>query len=180
MMTMKRQCCLALFFLAGSISLASCSSGTSSSSSTTSLPSGKAGQHTLRPIGATSVVINGKTVMVPREEYSPNRPTNGLFDNGQQVIITADGVLPRQLNAPTPATITWTNLSSKQVGLLLVAQGVRPVIHQIPAGTRYSLAFPGKGAVVVNYITTTRYNGSVTVGGMPLTPLTSTTVSAKS
>ena len=165
----KRWSRIAVVGLCG-LSLAACSSGSSDASSTSTtfvLPSAK--QPVAQPISANSVTINGKSVSVPREEYRPDRPIQQATDQGQQILITSNGLLPVQLFAPIPSTITWTNLTSKPLTLLISKFGTPVKTPPIPAGGSYSMVFPASGGGGgVSYVTSTRLQGTVGLDVLPL------------
>jgi hypothetical protein len=142
---------------------AACSSGGSSANSGfTTLPSPPAAT----PIVASSVVINGKSVSVPREEYRPDRPIQQETDQGQQIIISPKGLLPIELYAPAPCTITWTNLTAKTVTLQLSVFGTPLQSPAIGPGASYSKSFDTEGSI--GYITSTGLHGSVGIAQLPL------------
>jgi hypothetical protein len=157
---------------------AACSSSTSSPSSsttTTIFPPTEKVQKPATPITAETVVINAKTVTVPREEYAPHVPIPSGYSSGQQVILASDGVLPRLLNTPETPTITWTNLTAKPVRLLILVAGTPQPIQTIAAGSSYSKFFNTTGSLDVTYETSTRFTGQISIGGMPLAPIPTTT-----
>jgi len=150
----------------------SSSSGTSSSTTATTFVLPLAHQPVASPLTATSMLINGTSVAIPREEYRPDRPIQQETDKGQQIMITDKGILPVQLFAPIPATITWTNLTSKPVSLLVSKFGTPVRSPEIPAGSSYSMAFPvSGGGGGVTYVTSTRLTGTIGLDVLPMAPI---------
>lgn len=127
-------------------------------------------------VSSTTVVIDGKIVTVPREEYHPQIPISPENDNGQQIIITNKGVLPQNLNAPVPAHLTWTNLTNSPVTVTFAAVGGGS--PPIPPGGSWS--FTEIHSVSIGYSTSNGYHGQVGVGLMPEPPLPTTTTSPAS
>ena len=164
---------LAFIALAGILSSCSSTSSATSSTTSTSLYVRKI-QPPAPEVAALTMTINGKTVFVPRQEYSQERPIFATQDQGQQVLITDKGQLPQVLYAPVPATITWTNLTTKPVTLSIqVASAWRPS-QVIEPGGHYSLSVTSD--LNVETVTSTGWSGSVAVGQIPLPPIPTTTL----
>jgi len=160
------------------LGLSACSStSTTPKSTTTTFPIPFEKPTPAPVIGSTTITIAGVTFAVPREEYNPGRPIQSTNDNGQQIIITNKGVLPQNLLAPTPTTITWTNLSSKPVNIYYSKAGTPGYSGFIKPGGHFSLSMEGSGTI--SYNTTNRFHGNVGVGVLPLPriPTTTTTTS---
>ena len=118
-------------------------------------------------------MINGKAVVVPREEYTPGVPIGGQSGEGGQIIISNQGLLPAHLYGPTPITVTWTNLTNHPVSLRFAATG--KTSPEIAPGRTWSLAFPKAGTIAgLSYETTNGYRGAVSLG-VPLPPIPTTT-----
>lgn len=160
----------------GAMFLAGCS--TTSETTPTTFVQPVAHQKPAKPFTATSVTINGKSVAVPREEYNPTRPIDPNTDEGQQVIIAPDGVLPLQLYVPSPCTITWTNLTTKPVKILFSYQGAGQKSPWIAPGGKYSFVVHGGSSIP--YVTSNRYTGLVAVDAQPMAPIPTTTLPAGS
>jgi len=142
--------------------------GSSSSTPSTTHPA----TTTIPPvISVGTMTISGKTITVPREEYTPDRPIQAVSDRGQQIIVTNDGVLPQLLIAPSPATITWTNLTASPVSITFAALGVKS--KEIAPGGSWS--YRTDSSVSLGYYTSTGYHGQVAVGLLPLPALPTTT-----
>jgi hypothetical protein len=157
---------LAALVVVASISAACSSSKSSSPPTTTKLVFAPA-------IAGTTIVINGKTVVVPREEYTPGLPIEGQSAEGGQIIISKKGLLPMHLYGPTPITVTWTNLTSRPVALTIVASG--KTSPEISPGRSWSMVFPKAGTIAgFSYLTTNGYRGEVSLG-VPLPPIPTTT-----
>ena len=153
----------------GAVLLAACSSGSSMSGGTTTTRPSKIKNTQAPIITQTTLTINGKTVTVPREEYTPNRPVSSFQDNGTYVIISNKGVLPQVLNAPAfPVTISWFNLTAKPVTVNFAFFGT-PGSQIIEPGSSYSYTAKSDGNI--SYVTSTGYNGTVGIGELPLPPL---------
>ena len=170
----------AIIACSGAIALlAGCSSSPSTTSTTsTTFPVPHATESAAPSIDAVTVVINGVTVTVPREEYHPTRPIQSLNDTGQQIIITDRGVLPQALLTPSPATITWTNLTSSPVTVTYAKFGAPGSSGAIAPGGSFSLSASGTGNIPYN--TSNRWHGTIGVNLLPLAqiPATTTTTSA--
>ena len=122
-------------------------------------------------VTSSTVLINGKSVTVPREEYNPSVPIGSETDRGQQILITSKGVLPLDLIAPVPATLTWTNLTTKPVVVRFVALGNHS--PAIPPGGSWS--FTETDSISIGYVTSNGYSGQVGVGLLPVPPIPTTT-----
>jgi hypothetical protein len=161
--------------LLGGAVLAACSSSSSSPTTTTTHTT----LHVLKvqpvaaPITATTITINGTTVAVPRQEYTPDRPIDPRTDNGQQIIIATDGVLPQTLDAPFGATFTWTNLTPKTVSVYVVFAGAASNSGPIAPGGHYSL--PTSRAASGTFLTSTGLSGTIEAGLLPMAPIPTTT-----
>ncbi len=166
---MKKSLSLLCVLAVSTVALSACSSAPSSSSGTTTTRPNKI-KTTLAPvIPQSTVTINGTVISVPREEYALKRPIEPFQDDGTHVIISSKGVLPQILNAPkAPVTITWTNLSTKTVTMNFSIFGT-PATKQVPAGSSFTYAAKTGGNI--SYVTSTGYNGTVSVGELPLPPL---------
>ena len=146
---------------------ASCGSSSSGTDASKSIP-----KPTIPPsIGSTTIQIGGKTVVVPREEYSPDRPIKPLTDTGQQIIISSSGLLPRTLFAPSPVALTWTNLTSKPVTVTFAGSG----ISSGPIAPGGSWTYRTDRQISIGYGTTNGYHGQVSVGLLPVGPIPTTT-----
>jgi hypothetical protein len=150
----------------GAISLGACSSGSSNTGGTTTTQPVKVKTTRAPVISQKTITINGKVVVVPREEYSLNRPIASFQDNGTYVIISNKGVLPQVLNAPAfPVRLSWVNLTAKPITVNFSFFGT-PGSEVIAPGTTYSFIARSDGNV--SYVTSTGYNGTVGVGELPL------------
>lgn len=166
----------AVVLAALALGLSACSSTSSSpNSTTTTFPVAYEHQTPAPVIPTTAITIGGVTVTVPREEYNPNRPIQSTQDDGQQIVITDKGVLPQNLLAPTPTTITWTNLSSRPVNIYYSKAGTPGYSGFLKPGDHFSLSMVGSGTI--SYNTTNHFHGNVGVGVLPLPQITTTTTS---
>jgi hypothetical protein len=81
---------------------------------------------------ARQVTVGGKTVAVPTEIGT--HPISPAIDDGQQIIISAAGFLPRRLFSTPDEPVTWTNLTDEPQRVIFDYFPVRsPVIA--PGGT---------------------------------------------
>jgi hypothetical protein len=81
---------------------------------------------------ARQVTVGGKTVAVPTEIGT--HPISPAIDDGQQIIISAAGFLPRRLFSTPDEPVTWTNLTDEPQRVIFDYFPVRsPVI--LPGGT---------------------------------------------
>jgi hypothetical protein len=150
----------------------SCSTAPSGPDPSKSIP-----KPTIPPsIASSTVVIDGKSVVVPVEEYSPNRPIKPLTDTGQQIIISSSGLLPRTLFAPSPVALTWTNLTTQPVTVTFAGSGISSGAIT-PGG---SWTYRTDRQLSIGYGTTNGYHGQVSVGLLPVPPLPSTTTTTTS
>ena len=149
------------------LALAACGSSSSSSGTTTTLAPVTAAPS----IAGTTMVINGKTVTVPREEYAPDRPINGQTDQGQQVILTSKGALPLTLVTPPNPTVTWTNLTKKTVSILFAAVGTKSG----PIAPGKSWSYHVTTGSSIGYVVSNGTSGQIAIDQLPLPPLPTTT-----
>jgi hypothetical protein len=96
-----------------------------------------AGRHLTGPSAATirqstQVVVGGKEVAVPTEIGTT--PIAPQIDDGQQIIISAAGLLPARLFSDPKIPVTWTNLTDQPQQVIFDYLPVKsPVIA--PGGT---------------------------------------------
>ena len=83
-------------------------------------------------ITTPTVILNGKSVVVPTE--NPGVPITSGVATGQQVILTDKGFLPAVLYASLKTPVTFTNLSSKTAKITLVDTGY-PVTSLAPGAS---------------------------------------------
>jgi hypothetical protein len=145
----------------------------SCSSSSSKAPTPKPVTKVAPSISQKTLVINGKVVTVPREEYTPDRPIQGSADEGGQIIISKKGLLPMRLFGPIPITVTWTNLTNSAVSITVAATGQKS--PKIPPGGTWSVSYSKPGTTAsFGYETSTGYRGSAALG-VPLPPIPTTT-----
>jgi len=156
---------LAAGFLAAG--LTACGSSTSSSSTSTTTATVPVSPQ----IATATVVINGKTVNVPREEFTPTLPINGQVDNGLQIILTKKSPLPLELYTPASPTVTWTNLTAETLRVHIVIPNV--VSGSIAPGGHWSYHFTQGSSA--GYVVSTGYTGQIAIDQLPLPPLPTTT-----
>ena len=169
----------AIVLASAALLLGACSSTSSAPTTTsTTFPIPHAKEPAAPQVTTTTIVINGVTVTVPREEYNPGRPINPMQDTGQQIIITSQGVLPQALLTPSPTTITWTNLTAKPVTVSYSKFGAPGTSGPIAPGGHFSLSASGTGNIPYN--TSNRWHGTIGVALLPLAaiPQTTTTTTA--
>ena len=105
-----------------------------------------------RVVGAPSTPTT-----VPHERGT--RPISPVVDNGQQVIITATGIVPHQLFADEADPVTWTNLSGTTQQLIFTVIPVKS--PPIPAGAQF--VWQPANAITIAYHTTSGLQGVLTV-----------------
>jgi hypothetical protein len=144
----------AVAILGGPLALAGCSSPTAAPTTTTAIPVKYA-----KPIAATTVTIGGQTITVPRE--NPATPISPYTATGNQVIITAAGVLPYHLFTGLGTKVTWTNLSNKTMTITSIAPGL---LDSGPIKPGQTFSWSSATGISVRYLTNNGYVGRVDVG----------------
>lgn len=83
---------------------------------------------------STQVVVGGKQVAVPTEIGTT--PIAPQIDDGQQIIISAHGLLPARLFSNPKIPVTWTNLTDQPQQVIFDYLPVKSPV--IPPGGTYS------------------------------------------
>jgi hypothetical protein len=86
------------------------SSQASGTTTATTAVSGATGPSISTIDSAKSVTVGGKSVTVPIDDGKPVLPG---VDDGQQIVISAGGILPSKLYANPSQAIVWTNLTDQ-------------------------------------------------------------------
>ncbi len=116
----------------------STASPTSSSQTTTSLPTTSSipvtGPSLATIAASTTVTVDGKKVAVPTDSGRSIPSCCQNIGDGQQIIITVGGFLPKRLYASPSVRVVWTNLTDQPQQVVFDHFAVRsPVIA--PGGT---------------------------------------------
>jgi hypothetical protein len=150
-LTASSKVLLAGFFLALVAVLGGCASGkTAGGSATTSTTATTASTTTTTPstttssipvtgpslatiAGSKTVTVGGKKVAVPTDSGKAIPPDVG---DGQQIIITVGGFLPKRLYATPSAAVVWTNLTDQPQQVVFDHFAVHSQV--IPPGGHFS------------------------------------------
>lgn len=113
---------------------------TGASSTTSSIP--VTGPSLATIARSSTVTVEGKKVAVPTDSGKPISPN---IDDGQQIIITVGGFLPKRLYATPSDLVVWTNLTNQPQQVVFDHFSVRSPM--IPPGGKYSWTSPASESI---------------------------------
>lgn len=142
---------------------------TTSSTPTTSSTANSAGSTTTSiptpPITSSTVTIDGHRYPVPT---AGGKPIDPFESSGGQIVLTDKGFLPYRSLAALKQVVTWTNLSSKPVHLVLLHVNPKTggnLTASLPVGGTFTYSSPT--LIDFGYQSSSGYHGTVSIGNFP-------------
>lgn len=158
---------LAAALLSLGVLLTACSDSPQAATTTTTTPAASpAGATTTSiptpPITSATVTINGHAYRVPT---AGGKPIDPYESTAGQIVLTDKGFLPYRSLAALKQTVTWTNLSSKPVRLVLLHVNPRTggnLSVTLPVGGKYT--YSSSTLINFGYQSSSGYHGLVSIG----------------
>jgi hypothetical protein len=97
--------------------------------------------------GSKTVTVGGKKVAVPTDS---GRSIPNEVGDGQQIIITVGGFLPKRLYATPSDLVVWTNLTDQPQQVVFDHFAVRS--HVIPPGGTFSWSSPDSESIAYHSV----------------------------
>ena len=113
---------------------------TASSTTTSSIP--VTGPSLATIAGSSTVTIEGKKVAVPTDS---GKPISTDVGDGQQIIISVGGFLPKRLYATPSDLVVWTNLTNQPQQVVFDHFAVHSGV--IPPGGKFSWSSPSSESI---------------------------------
>lgn len=162
----RRGAAAVLAIAAGGAALGACSSGTttaptSTTSSLLTVPLPTLPGTQVDPAGRQYLIVDGRTVVLPFEQG--RRSISPVVDDGQQVIITSEGMWPHQLFAQI-GKITFTNVTAKPETVVFEHSTVRSPVIAAAGGT---WSWTSKTLISYAYHDSSGQSGVLIVGATP-------------